>query len=535
MEKPLEQILLDNNPEELRVLFSFDRNDSVDLIALKFALWARRLFPKFFAHKDEPVEDAEFHEKIDKNNIMVYIGLAKTFLNIAYRGAAKTTRSKLLKAFLISNDRDHTRRYMKILSEDGTNSKQSVTDIYNILIDPKMTKIYPEIFEKTHEKREETMSSFTTAQGVKLRAGTINQSQRGAIQDEARPDFIWFDDFETRITLKSAVKTYTIWLNMVEAYDGLSIDGGAIYTCNYLSERGNVHKLVNRADNIKHLILITPIYKNGVVSWPARYTLAEAMEIVAKAEDGAGEYLCEPSKSKDILFDRAKIDAMKPAAPLRDVGGFRMYKTYDPSKRYAGGQDVAGGVGLDSSTSVFINFDVFPAEVVGTFDSNEILPMDFGDEIKREAEYFGECLVAPEKNNHGHATIGRLKQIYDTEKIYRTMPDDDKIDRNGKRPLPEYGWETNSVTKSKMVSAFVKAVNDGHVILNDPKLIAECRSYTRNDLMDNEVDARLTTNHWDLLIAACIAWQMKDFAVVAPVPVEEIVEEERTAYSDIGF
>ena len=57
---------------------------------------------------------------------------------------------------------------------------------------------------------------------------------------------IWFDDFETRKTLRSAVETQAIWDNMEEARNGLSKDGGVIYTANYLSERGNVHRLIEK-------------------------------------------------------------------------------------------------------------------------------------------------------------------------------------------------------------------------------------------------------------------------------------------------
>jgi hypothetical protein len=57
-----------------------------------------------------------------------------------------------------------------------------------------------------------------------------------------------------------------------------------------------------------------------------------------------------------------------------------------------------------------------------------------------------------------------------------------------------------------------KAVEDGHLELSDPDLIAELRSYTRDDLMDRDEDVRLTTRHFDLLIAAAIAWQMRHHA-----------------------
>ena len=65
-----------------------------------------------------------------------------------------------------------------------------------------------------------------------------------------------------------------------------------------------------------------------------------------------------------------------------------------------------------------------------------------------------------------------------------------------------------------MLFAFGKAVNDGLLELNDPALIDEAKSYTRNDLIDSEKDPRLTTRHFDLLMAAAIAWQMKDVSQI---------------------
>ena len=45
--------------------------------------------------------------------------------------------------------------------------------------------------------------------------------------------------------------------------------------------------------------------------------------------------------------------------------------------------------------------------------------------------------------------------------------------------------------------------------------------------MDNENDPRLTTRHFDLLIAAAIAWQMKDHAFIKT---NEDFEEFETDY-----
>ena len=58
---------------------------------------------------------------------------------------------------------------------------------------------------------------------------------------------------------------------------------------------------------------------------------------------------------------------------------------------------------------------------------------------------------------------------------------------------PYRDWETNALTKSKMLFALAKAIEDGLLLLNDKALIDEAKSYTRSDLIDDERDPRLTT------------------------------------------
>lgn len=459
---------------------------------------------------------------MDLYNIRVYRGHQKYFVNIAFRGGAKTTRTKLLIAFCIANDTDHYRKYIKILASDGDNSIQIVTDIYNMLILERVQYYYPEIFQKTNLKREETRKSFTTAVGVKMRAGTVGTEQRGQLQgeeDSSRPDLIWFDDFETRKSLRSAVVTQHIWDNMEEAREGLAKDGCALYNCNYLSERGNVHKLVS-VKSPDRKVLITPIIKNGIPTWPEAYTIAEINSKKNNASDWAGEYLCEPSAGADIMFDRSCLKKQERKEPVREIADFKIYHTYDPSHRYASGHDVGGGIGLDHSASVFIDFSTIPSKVVATFKTNVIKPDTFGDEIKSQADRFGACLVAVE-NNKFDMCIGRLKHLK-YENLYFTEM---KAVRVGIAPKTRtLGWNTNSDTKPKMIYALKKAVEDGHLELSDPDLIDELISYTRDDLMDKEDDVRLTTRHFDLLMAACIAYMMKDYATVK-------TESEGTVYT----
>lgn len=496
----IEQILKSDNIEQKKELFSFTTDNTIEEIELKYNLWIRHFFIKYLKSKDAP-----FHRDIDQNNIKAYLGDIKSFTDIAFRGGAKTSRTKLFIAFVICNDKGHYRKYLKCLAADGANSTQITTDIYNMLISPRIKQMYPEVFEKTETKREETRSSFTTATGIKMVAGTVGTDQRGALQEESRPDFIWFEDFENKMTLRSAVKTIVIRGNMEEARTSLSKDGTCVYTCNYISEQGNVHALVEKA-NDQNIVLIVPIIKDGIPTWN-RYSIAEIDQMRIDDDDFEGERLCEPSASKEIYFDRPTLNMQEVKRPIKVSGEFKIYHKFDPAHRYAGGGDVAGGVGLDSCASVFIDFDTVPARVVGTFANNTIKPEAFGDELYRQAEKFGDCLIAPE-NNYGTEAILRLKQL--NANIFITQAKDAKVEE-GELKQTTYGWNTNALTKPKMLSALAKAVEDGLIDLSDDGLIRELKNYTRNDSIENIKDPRLTTRHFDLLMACCIAWQMKDF------------------------
>lgn len=499
----IKTILKTGTNEEKKALFLFDESNTNEEILFKFNLWARYFFSNYFTS-----EDASFHSKIDEYNLRCYREQF-TFVDIAFRGAAKTARTKLFIAYCISNDLEHTRRYFKVLSEDRTNAQQITTDIYNMFINPKVARLYPELFEKTAMKREERMSSFTTSTGIKVLSDTVGTEQRGAIQEDARPDFIWFEDFENRKTLRSAVTTQSIWDNMEEARTSLAKGGSAVYTCNYISEAGNVHKLVGKYQHSERAeVLIVPILKNGKSTWSVRYSLEDIEQMREDDDDFEGERLCEPSSSADVFFDRASLEKMPILTPVKEVNGFKMYREYQPGQRYASGHDIAGGVGLDSSTSAFIAFDLEPAQVVATYRNNRIRPDVFGDEIERQSNYYQHPIVAIERNNHGHTTIARARQI--GLKLYATKSKDTKIDPTNPT---EWGWHTNTATKPKMLYALAKAVEQGLIHLNDPDLIQECKSYTRNDLMDDIKDPRLATRHFDMIIACAIAWQMKDHTI----------------------
>lgn len=501
--KAVTKILEKGSPAQVRALFEFDRNTPPDIVLKKFRLWSRYFFPKYFQSPDAP-----HHLVGDVKRIRTYLGLDPVFLNIAYRGDAKTTRAKLFRAFAIANDESHFRRYMRILSKDPGNAQQSVTDIYNMLISPRVQALYPEIFERTAAKREETMGSFTTSTGIKVTHESIGTDQRGAVQEAARPDFDWYDDFETRMSLYSAVTTHKIWQNMEEAKTGLAKGGTSEYTCNYISERGNVHKLVLRTEERYMMNIPIGVKKAGkwIPTW-VRYTHDDIAYMETHEDEFAGERLCRPDASKDVYFARDAVDKQIATDPYDEINGLKFFKKFRPENRVVSASDVGGGVGLDSSTNVVIDLDCIPAQVIATYANNEIKPDAHAHVLaKQNKQYFGACYTAIEKN-YG-STNDIFKGIYPTDKIHKTERGEDKIKFVN---AIEYGFESNAHTVPLIMAEFCKAVEDGLISLNDAGLIAEVRSYTTSDLMDGEQDPRMTTRHFDLLRAAAIAWHCGKF------------------------
>lgn len=512
----LQQILKDGSKSEHLALFSFNSNNTVDEVVLKFNLWVRFFFPDFFK-----IKDSLKHKELDESLVKLYKGEVSNFVQIAYRGFGKTTRNKMFVAFIILNDEEQFRRFFRFLTYDTGSGSNFVTDVYNILIQPIIVSYYGKSFNETakvkkkreEKKREETKHFFTTVNGFTMMTKTVGQAQRGAVIEDVRPHFDIYDDFENSKSLRSAVLTNSIWLNMEEARNGLAPRFGvSLYTCNYLSESGNVHKLVEKhRDNPNSKVLIVPIWdKNKVPTWDI-FTAEQIQEILDNAEDPEGEYLCQPTSSKTAFFDRKRLNKLEAREPVKEVNGLKIFYEINQTHDYSSGHDVARGVSLDSSTSVFWDFSTFPARVVATYHNNKIIPEAFGSEVSYQAKLFNRCLVGME-NNYGDSAVKCLADNYDKNFIYHENWIKE-ITKDNKKILGQnfLGFKTTSRSKEIILQDLRKAVKNGEVEIPDKNLLNELKSYSINDLYDNSIDPRLVTKHYDLLMACAIGYFMRKF------------------------
>jgi len=515
MNETIENILFEGTSSEKRELFGFSDTDDIDLIYKKYVYFTRFFFPTSFSSKG-----VDKHEELTKHYLNSYLG-KQNFIIKGFRGCGKTAIMKLVMVFVLACDnRTNRRMYNKVLSKDLKNSKQVVTDVYNALV--AIRPVFGDMFAKEGDKkREETMGGFTMKSDVKLTAGTVGQTQRGHNQgiESFRPDFIWFDDIEDRESIKSAVVTQSVMDKIEEAIDGMSPDGNYVCTANYISEYGSVEMIASK-ETVNEMVwsIATDCVYDGKKlvdcksTWEARFPDTKIKEINGDSQYWYSEYMCDPSREDDKFFDLDMIDEMISFTkePLRDEAGLKVWSDFYQGHRYDVGADVAGGGGGDSST--IATFNLTTGELVATYHSNRIAPDLFAHELARVGNKYGGCLVAPERNSIGLSTVDTLKNIYPNVYQDRTMA------IHSATPKKVLGWHTNSKTKPDMLYKFRTAFNEGLIKIYDVDVLREMKSFSFNDL-DNNGEA-LATRHFDLLIAVCIAWAVKDYADSSKDPVK---------------
>jgi len=493
----IKEILERGDKTEVLTLFSIvDGNEH--LIPKKFKLWSRVFFSGMFK-----VKDAKFHDEIIQTLSDLYIGKIKTATVIGFRGSSKSTYAKLFIAFVLANDhRDSKRKYIKIISKDATNSKQSTTDIFNYLISEKMKVFYPHLFEKTDKKREETMEKFDLATGVKVLSSTVDRNQRGAVQgeDASRPDFIFYDDIENSETIQSLTISEAIWGNLEESYNSLSVNGVALYTVNYVSKRRNVQRIIDRAKRSPdtHKIIKIPIMENGLPTWPEAYPLSKIQQIERDSTDFQGEYMCNPSGTVDSFFSEQFL-MLHPTMPLlAKNGSWHYFSKLDKSHQYILGVDPAGGNGGDYATIVVIDWTI--RTVVAYFRDRWTNPEKLGDEASNKGKLFNNALVVVERNNHGHAVLLQMKHN-NYSNLYEEVNESQYVENYTEK----LGFLSTGGSKGVVLSALSSAVNNFNLIIPIEVIRDEMLNFPREYVENVKQDAEL--GHFDLVSATAFAYQ----------------------------
>lgn len=499
-------------------VFKGDKEERKFLCQNDFELFISYYFDEYITYQFAPFHYDMFSDLHDLQGNFI-----NELLWIVFREGAKTSIAKIFLTYLILYEK---RYYINVDSFDKSNAESVLFDVVlSLQTNAKIVSDFGQLYNTRRtpeEVQRKKVSDFITSTGIRVEAHSTQESVRGRLFKNHRPDFFYIEDFETDKTAESEAYTHQILRHLNELKAGLSPNAWVLYSANYISDHGSVQNLLDRAKtDHKFRVRNVPLLIEGQPSWPAKYALTdkEALsenkvsieEKRRKLGDNFNkEMMNDPSRSEDAFFDRNKVDAdikrVKDIQPTETKGCARYYARYNPSHRYALGGDISMGVKRDSCTAVLIDFTTIPKKVAVCADDNQTPPDQWAHELKRIGNEFGECTIAPECNHEAGGTcLTTLKGIYPIEKIYHRIPSNRSVERISNK----LGWETNSSTKGEMFISFRSAYHDGMIEINDIKLLKEMRMYGQADLMNSDSS---TTRHFDLLTAACIAWQMRNYA-----------------------
>lgn len=514
-----------------------------------FAIW---YFTEYFTYKA-----AGFHWDFYDDCQKLTDGRLKEAAWITFRESAKTSIAKIFVTWCILYKK---KKYINYDSYDKSNSEAALFDIaVSLQTNKKILADFGQIYYPSRQKsvngepkeaKIKRISNFITENKVKVEAFSTQEPIRGRIYQNQRPDLVIMDDIESARTKDSYPVIIKIREHINELRSGIPEEGSILYLGNYITEDGVIAYVMDILKNRENAVVRNiPVIMYGKPTWEDKYALTNEeaisrnigrkmplISLEQKRRDLTDsvfetEMMNNPAKAGDNIFSRMVIDNKRSlCCEPKDINaGLKIWFDYNPTHRYGIGADTAEGIGRDSCTSVIIDFSTTPNKVVATYESPVIPPDLFGHELIRQAGIYGKCLIAPEENNTGYASIAVLSEHYSESKIYHHTTKD-KITNEETKKL---GWHTNSATKPQAIYELKSAIEDGQLEIYDLNLLDELSYYQIRDLKSHKKPGM--TRHFDKLMACAIAWQLRNEATPNYEPnrkmlVEQVRQERKNEF-----
>lgn len=245
-----------------------------------FGLFAIYYFSNYFKYPLAP-----YHYEMAQDLEDLLAGKIRECGWIMYRESAKTTFAKLFVIWCIAYKK---KKYINVDSFDRENAERILFDVaFELTNNKKLAADFPTLFSKrrgTEDIKQNRINNFVTENGIRVEAHSTQESVRGRIHLEQRPDMLIADDIETNKTKDSEAYTKQVRDHISEALAGMSPDGNILYLGNYITEAGNIQFLLDRAKTDHRLRIrnVPVVLSNGLPAWPAKY----ALEDVEAERDG---------------------------------------------------------------------------------------------------------------------------------------------------------------------------------------------------------------------------------------------------------
>lgn len=196
---------------------------------------------------------------------------------IAFRESGKTSIAKLFIIWLICTKR---RNYINVDSLDKENAERILFDVaFELVNNKRLQNDFGIMFSRNKaidEIKQNRINNFVCENGVRVEAHSTQESVRGRIHLNQRPDALILDDIENNKTKDSEAYTKQVADHISEAMAGLSTDGFMLYLGNFLTEYGNVQHIITRAKNDTGIrVRNIPVMIDGKPTWESKYALTD--------------------------------------------------------------------------------------------------------------------------------------------------------------------------------------------------------------------------------------------------------------------
>lgn len=257
------------NEEAISFMFTATRDERAFMAENSFGLFMLYYFSDYFEY-----ELADFHyEMVENLEVLIEEDTIRELAFIMFRESAKTTLTKLFIIWLIVFAK---RKYINVDSFDKENSERILFDIaYELSNNRRLIDDFGVFYSRKkgiEEVKQTKINNFVTENGIRIEAHSTQESVRGRLHLNQRPDILILDDFETNKTKDSLAYTKQIRDHISEAMGGMSTNGVILYLGNYITEFGNVQFLIERAKVDERIrVMNVPVMINEAPTWEGKY------------------------------------------------------------------------------------------------------------------------------------------------------------------------------------------------------------------------------------------------------------------------
>lgn len=256
--------------EALNKVINGTKDERLFLCEQSFGLFAIYYFSHYFKYQLAP-----YHYDMVKDLHDLIEGKIRECAWIMFRESAKTTFAKLFIIWCIAYEK---KKYINVDSFDKENAERILFDVaYELTNNKRLQADFGRLFSKErsiNDIKQNRINNFVTENGIRVEAHSTQESVRGRIHLEQRPDMLILDDIETNKTKESQAYTKQVREHISEALAGMSPTGSILYLGNYITEYGNIQFLIDRAKTDTRLrVRNVPVIVDGEPTWSAKYAM----------------------------------------------------------------------------------------------------------------------------------------------------------------------------------------------------------------------------------------------------------------------